>query len=119
MTDTERGATLFSEFMTTVQGRAGKAFAAGNDEGAMRIFIDAFDGVGAFDGSPGRTTGRHSAECALLQGSDLVVGSVPESVEGSSSPGAMSILIVRGANTDEPIGSSQRNSVVWCPTLNE
>ena len=52
VTDTGRGATLFSEFMTTVRGQAGKAFAAGNDEAAMRIFIDAFDGVGTFDGLP-------------------------------------------------------------------
>ena len=52
VTDTERGATLFREFMTTVHGQAGKAFASGNDEAAMRIFIDAFDGVGTFDSLP-------------------------------------------------------------------
>ena len=34
VTDTERGATLFREFMTTV-GQAGKAFASGNDEAAI------------------------------------------------------------------------------------
>jgi pimeloyl-ACP methyl ester carboxylesterase len=101
VTDTERGATLFSEFMTTVQGQAGKAFAAGNDEAAMRIFIDAFDGVGTFDRLPAER------RAAVLQNAGFF-----KAVTSSSDPFPnlpkdrvrllrMPILIVRGADTDE------------------
>ncbi len=101
VTDTERGATLFSEFMTTVQGKAGKAFATGNDEAAMRIFIDTFDGVGTFDGLPAER------RVAVLQNARFF-----KAVTSSSDPFPnlpkdqvrrlrMPILIVRGADTDE------------------
>jgi pimeloyl-ACP methyl ester carboxylesterase len=50
--NTPHGAELYREFMTTTHLPAGKAFAAGNDEGALRILIDRFDGPGTFDSLP-------------------------------------------------------------------
>ena len=51
-TSTARGTELYREFMTTIHEPAGKLFAAGDNEGAMRIFINRFDGPGAFDSLP-------------------------------------------------------------------
>lgn len=50
--NTQSGVELYRDFMTTTHEPAGKAFAAGDEEGAMRIFIDRFDGQGTFDSLP-------------------------------------------------------------------
>jgi non-heme chloroperoxidase len=50
--DTPEGAAVYHEFMTEVQAPAARAFAVGDDKGAMRIFVDAFAGAGRFDRLP-------------------------------------------------------------------
>ena len=101
VTDTKRGAMLFSEFMTTVQGRAGKAFAAGNDEAAMRIFIDAFDGVGAFDGLPAERRAAVLSNARFFKAMTSSSDPFPNLPKDRVRQLRMPILIIRGADTDE------------------
>ena len=46
------GEALYRDFMSRTHEKAAPAFAAGDDEGAVRIFIDAFDGDGSFASLP-------------------------------------------------------------------
>lgn len=46
------GEALYREFMTTIWKPAAAAFKAGDDQGAMRILVDAFGGSGRFDSLP-------------------------------------------------------------------
>lgn len=98
---TARGAELYQKFMTTVHGPAGKAFAAGHDEAAMRIFIDAFDGPGTFDTLPverRRTVMENARFFKMLTASSDPFPDLPkERVRALRMP----VLIVRGADTDE------------------
>ena len=50
--DTPDGAAVYKEFMTTIHEPAAKAFKAGDDEGAMRIFVNAFSGTRRFENLP-------------------------------------------------------------------
>jgi non-heme chloroperoxidase len=43
------GDALYQDFMSRVQNPASAAFAAGNDEGAMRLIVDGFAAPGRFD----------------------------------------------------------------------
>lgn len=47
-----KGAALYRDFMARTHERAAVAFAAGDDIGAVRAFIDAFDGNGTFSSLP-------------------------------------------------------------------
>ncbi|GAA4404765.1 hypothetical protein GCM10023187_22500 [Nibrella viscosa] len=98
---TARGADLYREFMTTVHEPAGKAFAAGDDEGAMRIFINRFDGPGAFDSLPPerRRPLMQNARFfkAVTASSDPFPNLSKDKVRRLSIP----VLIIRGANTKE------------------
>ncbi|MCC6930943.1 MAG: alpha/beta hydrolase [Gemmatimonadaceae bacterium] len=46
------GAPLYRDFMARTHERAAPLFARGDDEGGMRVFIDAFDGEGTLDRLP-------------------------------------------------------------------
>lgn len=100
-TGTARGADLYREFMTTVHEPAGKAFAAGDNEGAMRILINRFDGAGAFDSLPPE---RHKTVMqnalffkAITASSDPFPNLSKDKVRQLSMP----VLVIRGANTKE------------------
>jgi len=47
--DTPDGAAVYREFMTTIEEPARAAFEAGDDKGAMRIFVDGIIGTRRFD----------------------------------------------------------------------
>ena len=47
--DTPDGAAVYREFMTTIEEPARAAFKAGDDKGAMRIFVDGMSGTRRFD----------------------------------------------------------------------
>src|SRR6266536_998154 len=47
--DSPNGAAAYREFMTTIWEPATEAFKAGDDKGAMRIFVDGFIGTRRFD----------------------------------------------------------------------
>ena len=46
------GSALYDDFMSRIQDPAREAFAAGNDEAAMRFFVDGFAKPGRFDSLP-------------------------------------------------------------------
>jgi pimeloyl-ACP methyl ester carboxylesterase len=100
-TGTDRGAGLYREFMMTVHLPAGKAFTSGDDEGAMRIFINRFDGPGAFDSLPAerRKTVMQNALFfkAVTASSDPFPNLPKEKVARLPMP----VLLIRGANTKE------------------
>jgi non-heme chloroperoxidase len=50
--DTPDGAAVYRQFMTVIQEPVTKAFKAGDDEGAMRIFVDGMSGTHGFDSLP-------------------------------------------------------------------
>jgi esterase len=101
VTGTARGATLYRELVVTAYEPARQAFAAGHDEAAMRIFIDRFDGRGAFDGlSPERRPAVMANARffkAITSSSDPFPNLSKDAVRRLPIP----ILIVRGAETDE------------------
>ncbi|MDQ1559817.1 MAG: hypothetical protein QOD32_2877 [Pyrinomonadaceae bacterium] len=50
--DSPAGADAYREFMSTIHEPAARAFRAGDDQGAMRIFVDGFFGTRGFDQLP-------------------------------------------------------------------
>jgi pimeloyl-ACP methyl ester carboxylesterase len=98
--DSPRGVELFREFMTTVHEPARAAFDAGDDETAMRIFIDAFDGTGTFARlSEMRRAGimRNSRFFKALTASSDPFPNLPKEAVAQL---RMPVLVIRGENTD-------------------
>ena len=86
--------------MTDVHGAAGKAFAAGRDDEAMRTLIDAFDGAGTFAALSGERRARIMQNArffkAITASSDPFPSIAPADVQALRIP----TLVIRGANTD-------------------
>jgi non-heme chloroperoxidase len=101
VTGTTRGATLYQERIATVHKPAGDAFAAGNDEAAMRIFIDAFDGRGTFDGLPDERRAAVMANVRFFKAITSSSDPFPNLSKDAVRRLQMPVLIVRGADTDE------------------
>src|SRR5262249_29773514 len=101
VTGTARGAALYRDRVATVHEPAKRAFAAGNDEAAMRLFIDAFDSPGTFDRLPAerRASIMQNARFfkAITSSSDPFPNVPKDAVRRLKMP----VLIVRGADTDE------------------
>jgi pimeloyl-ACP methyl ester carboxylesterase len=99
--NTPRGAALYREFMTTTHEPAGKAFAAGDDERALRILIDRFDGPGTFDSLPleRRKIVMQNARFfkAITSSSDPFPNLSREKVRELPMP----VLLIRGEHTKE------------------
>ena len=98
---TERGATLYREFMTTVHEPAGKKFLAGDDSAAMRIFINRFDGPAAFDSLPAERRKTVMANARFFKAVTSSSDPFPNLPRDKVSRLSMPILIIRGANTKE------------------
>jgi non-heme chloroperoxidase len=98
---TERGARLYREFITSIHEPAGKAFATGDDEGAMRIFIDRFDGPGTFDSLPAerrRIVMENSRFFKAITASSEPFPNLSREKVGQLK---MPVLLIRGAHTKE------------------
>jgi non-heme chloroperoxidase len=97
--DTPDGAGVYKSFMTDIQAPAARAFRAGDDKGAMRIFVDGFSGTPGFDNlPPERITAimqNSRAMKALTISSDPYPNLSKEKVGQLSIP----ILIITGENT--------------------
>jgi pimeloyl-ACP methyl ester carboxylesterase len=98
---TTRGADLYREFITTVHEPAGKAFKAGNSEGAMRIFINRFDGLGAFDALPAERRSTVMQNARFFQAITASSDPFPNLSKDKVGRLPMPVLIIRGANTKE------------------
>ena len=100
-TNSARGAALYRDFMQRVHEPAGKAFAAGNDAGAMRIFIDAFDTSGAFDRLPAERRKTVMDNAPFFKALTASSNPFPLLSKDEVRRLQMPALIVRGADTDE------------------
>ena len=98
---TARGADHYREFMTMVHEPAGKAFAAGDNEGAMRIFINRFDGPNAFDSLPPERRRTVMQNALFFKAVTASSDPFPNLSKDKVGRLPMPVLIIRGANTKE------------------
>jgi non-heme chloroperoxidase len=98
---TARGAELYREFMTTTHEPAGKLFATGDEEGAMRIFINRFDGPGTFDSLPAERRKTVMQNAGFFKAITASSDPFPDLSRDKVSRLAMPVLLIRGANTKE------------------
>jgi pimeloyl-ACP methyl ester carboxylesterase len=101
VTDTPRGSALYDEFMTTVQEPARRAFAAGDDESAMRLYIDAFDGDGTFDALPLERRAAIMSNANFFKSSAFSTDPFPYLSKDAVGKLRVPALIVTGETTDE------------------
>jgi pimeloyl-ACP methyl ester carboxylesterase len=96
---TPNGAGLYREYMTTIHEPVATAFKEGDDEGAMRIFVDGLYGTGRFDNLPpeGRAAVMQNSRFfkAIMLSSDPFPNLSEDKVKRLHLP----ILIVTGENT--------------------
>jgi non-heme chloroperoxidase len=97
--NTPDGAGVYGEFMAVIQSPAAKAFKAGDDKGAMRIFVDGFSGSHGFDNLPPERIAaimqNAPAMKALTMSSDPYPNLSKEKVGRLRIP----VLIITGENT--------------------
>lgn len=97
--DTPDGAGVYREFMTVIQEPVAKAFKAGDDKGAMRIFVNGMSGTRGFDNLPPERVAaimqNSRAMKAIAVSSDLQPNLPQEKVGRLNLP----ILIIAGENT--------------------
>ena len=101
VTNTARGALLHRQLMDTVYEPARKAFAARDDEAAMRIFIDRFDGDGAFERLPTERRKVVMENARFFKALTASSNPFPSLPKDEVRRLRMPLLIVRGAATDE------------------
>jgi non-heme chloroperoxidase len=101
VTHTTRGAMLYQERMATVHKSAADAFAAGSDESAMRMFIDAFDGRGTFDALPAERRAAMMANARFFKAITSSSNPFPDLSKDAVRLLQMPVLIVRGEHTDD------------------
>ena len=100
-TTTDRGNVLYQEFMTTTHEPAGKKFLAGDDEGAMRILINRFDGPNAFDSLPAERRKIVMENARFFKAVTTSSDPFPNLSRDKVGRLSMPVLLVRGANTKE------------------
>jgi esterase len=101
VTADSRGANLYEEFMSTVQQPAREAFNRGENEAAMRLFIDAFDVKGTFDALPNERRRAVMDNALFFRASALSSDPFPNISKKAVSSLRMPILIIKGERTDE------------------
>jgi pimeloyl-ACP methyl ester carboxylesterase len=100
-TTSERGTALYQEFMTSTHEPAGRKFVEGDDEGAMRIFINRFDGPGAFDSLPAERRRIVMQNARFFKAVSISSDPFPNLSREKVGRLTMPVLLVRGANTKE------------------
>jgi pimeloyl-ACP methyl ester carboxylesterase len=95
------GAALYRTFMTSVHEPAGAAFFAGDDEAAMRILIDAFDGSGAFARLSAARRAAIMQNARFFEAITASSDAYPSLPKDALAQLDIPVLIIRGANTDD------------------
>lgn len=95
------GDALYRDFMARTHEKATPAFAAGDDEGALRMFIDAFDGAGAFDALPDERRRTIMQNVGYFKAITLASDPYPNLPRSSVAQVSMPALVVRGEHTHE------------------
>jgi pimeloyl-ACP methyl ester carboxylesterase len=99
--DSPNGAALYRQFMASVHEPAGAAFVAGNDEAAMSILIDAFDGRGAFSRLPPERRAAIMQNARFFKAITASSDPYPSLPKDAVARLDMPVLVIHGANTDE------------------
>ncbi len=99
MRDSPNGAPLFKEFMTTIHEPAGAAFKAGDDKGAMRIFVDGLNGARRLDNLPPEGLAAVMQNSRFFKAITLSSDPFPNLSKEKVKRLRIPILIVTGENT--------------------
>ena len=99
--NSDRGTKLYRAFIDSVHGPAGSAFAQGNDEAAMRLLIDRFDGVGVFDALPPERKRSIMANANFFKAVTASSDPFPDLPREKIKQLTMPVLLIRGAHTKE------------------
>ena len=97
--DDPDGAALQREFVATIWGPAAAAFKAGDDEGAMRIFVDGFAGRPTFDKLPPERRAAAVQNSRFFKAATSAADPFPNLSKDKVRRLSVPILIVTGENT--------------------
>jgi len=97
--DSPSGAAAYKEFMTTIWEPATKAFKTGDDEAAMKIFVDGIIGKGRFDNltPEGRDAVMHNSR--FFKANTLSSDPFPNLSKAKVGRLRIPVLIITGENT--------------------
>jgi len=95
------GAVLYRDFMARTHEPAARAFAAGDDEAAVRAFIDAFDGSGTFASLPEERRRSIMQNVAYFRATTLSSDPHPDLPKAAVARLEVPVLVVRGEHTNE------------------
>jgi non-heme chloroperoxidase len=96
---TPEGAAAYNEFMTTIQQPAAKAFEAGDEKGAMRIFVDGFSGAHGFDNLPPERVAAILQNARAMKAIAVSSEPYPNLPKDKVRRLRMPVLIITGENT--------------------
>lgn len=99
MRDSPNGAPVYKEFMTTIHEPAGAAFKAGDDKGAMRVFVDGIIGTRRFDNLPPEGLAAVMQNSRFFKAITLSSDPFPNLSKEKVKRLRIPILIVTGENT--------------------
>lgn len=99
--DSPDGAALYHDFMARTHEQAAPAFAAGNEEAAVRFFIDAFDGSGTFTSHPEPRRLAIMQNVNYFKAITLSSDPYPDLPKGSVARVNAPVLVIRGEHTHE------------------
>ena len=97
--DSPDGAAVYREFMITIWEPAAAAFKAGDDKGAMRIFVDGFSGTGRFDNLQSEGLAAVMQNSRFFKANTLSSDPHPNLSKDKVRRLRIPILIVTGENT--------------------
>jgi pimeloyl-ACP methyl ester carboxylesterase len=99
--DSRDGAAIYRDFMARTHEQAAPAFVAGNDEAAVQVFIDAFDGSGTFASLPEQRRLAIMQNVNYFKAITLSSDPYPDLPKGSVGRLNKPVLVVRGEHTHE------------------
>jgi pimeloyl-ACP methyl ester carboxylesterase len=97
--DSSVGAAAYKEFMTTIWEPATEAFKRGDDQGAMRILVDAFAGTGRFDSLPPEARAATMQNSRFFKANTLCSDPFPNLSKAKVAGLRIPVLIITGENT--------------------
>jgi non-heme chloroperoxidase len=99
--DSPKGDALYRDFMARTHEKAAPAFSDGDDERALRTFIDAFDGNGTFSSLPNERRASILENVGYFKAITLSSDPYPNLPKDSVARVNMPALVVRGENTHD------------------
>jgi non-heme chloroperoxidase len=99
MRDSPDGAAVYKEFVTTIREPVAAAFKTGDDEGAMKIFVDGMAGTRRFDNLPPEERAAVMQNSRFVQAIHLSSGPSPNLSKDEVKRLCIPTLIITGENT--------------------